>query len=516
MRKIEIKVYRRYFAVRVVGTDEVWVPRCINLIKRFTSRFNTYGFKFDFKTRRNIKVISRRFYFSTPTGLFKFSINALVSFVTYLKSLGYSNDDFAISKEVNDINDDFRVDVEMNPAFVPREYQKKYIAHVMNNRAKMPSILVSLQTGMGKTLIASKVISESSLRTMIIVLPRYIEKWVGDIKKNTLCTDDDIRLIQGGGTLKKFMLECEDEIPAEKIVIISMRTMANYIKNYEDSLGLGKFAYPVSPKDLCNVLCVGMVLNDESHQEFHALFKANLHINPEYLLGLSATLVNNDKQLEYMYELLFPIPHRAVDMVEYRRYVNIKSIRYEMEDAKEIKCVTEQGYSHVIFETFIMNHPRLRKRYFEMIRYYVETGYAKRRRKKDKLLIFIATIRMATALHEYLEALFEELEVRRYVEDDNYENVIDSDITVSTVLSSGTALDIPDLITVIHTVPMMSMQSNIQTLGRLREIDGFEVDYYYLWCKGVKKHADYDFERRKTLGPRSKTLIRGSYNVYIQ
>jgi len=71
---------------------------------------------------------------------------------------------------------------------------------------------------------------------------------------------------------------------------------------------------------------------------------------------------------------------------------------------------------------------------------------------------------------------------------------LEADITVSTFQSSGTALDIPKLITCLQTVNMGSMQANLQSIGRLRDI-GKHVRYIYFYANNIPSHRKYHFQR---------------------
>lgn len=114
------------------------------------------------------------------------------------------------------------------------------------------------------------------------------------------------------------------------------------------------------------------------------------------------------------------------------------------------------------------------------------------------------TIRLCTIVTNYLKKRYKKLSVLRYVDDDPFENVIKPDIRVSTIQSSGTAIDIPKLITVINTINVLSIQSNEQTLGRLRRLEGKETTFIYTFANNIKKHIMYNEERIKMLKPLSK------------
>ena len=123
----------------------------------------------------------------------------------------------------------------------------------------------------------------------------------------------------------------------------------------------------------------------------------------------------------------------------------------------------------------------------------------------EKLAIYVSSIKMATSLTEYLKQQYADLDVRRYVEDDPYENLLDPDIRITTIMSGGTGHDISNLKMVLLTVAISSSQSNVQTLGRLRKLDDIPVRFYYLTNLNVKKHVEYHEKKKEMLLFRAKT-----------
>jgi hypothetical protein len=150
-----------------------------------------------------------------------------------------------------------------------------------------------------------------------------------------------------------------------------------------------------------------------------------------------------------------------------------------------------------------------------MIKHLVEVGYIKDYRKSDRLAIYAASIDMCTRLAEYLQEQYPKLDVRRYVGEDPYENVIVPDIRVSTILSSGTAVDIPMLTATILTINIDSLQANVQVLGRLRKLDGRDARFYYCWCEQLAKHRTYHERRDKSLLKRVKNIKQLAYPYAI-
>jgi hypothetical protein len=102
---------------------------------------------------------------------------------------------------------------------------------------------------------------------------------------------------------------------------------------------------------------------------------------------------------------------------------------------------------------------------------------------------------------------YPKMDIRRYCENDPYENLLDPDIRFTTLLSASVGHDISDLTTVILTTNVVSIQSNIQCLGRLRKLsDDHPVEFYYFTCKDIEAHVKYHLQKEKMLEKRAKSI----------
>lgn len=358
------------------------------------------------------------------------------------------------------------------------------------------------------TTIANSAICRINEKVLILVLPKYMDKWIDDVKKYTDIEDSNICTIQGAKTILKLMNATKSELSNYKVYIASITTMNYLISDYES----GVYTYPMDPTTFSEHLGVGVLLNDETHQHFHALLKVSLYMNVNQIIGLSATLDSNKSDMRKMYERMFPPNNRISNIIEVEKYTNVKAVQYGMNTLRGIRYVQgKQGYSHIVFEQSIIRNSLLTDSYFEMIYYYVKKEYLNRKEHGERLLVFFSTVIMCTMFTNYLKDKHPELDIRRYCQDDPYENVIEAEISVSTVISASTAVDIPKLITVINTISMASLQANIQTMGRLRKIPGREVWYIYTYNPDIPNQKTMHRIRRDTIMFRSKVIYYETY-----
>lgn len=72
-------------------------------------------------------------------------------------------------------------------------------------------------------------------------------------------------------------------------------------------------------------------------------------------------------------------------------------------------------------------------------------------------------------------------------------------------------MDVPGLITVIQTISMSTGQGNEQNIGRLREIEGVDTNYYYLYNPDIKQHKTYSHDRLERIRKVCKTVSHLNY-----
>lgn len=445
-----------------------------------------------------------------------------IPFYTYLGERKQGNDNYVINVRLKHPNMAFTRPDRKSRLTYENQYSKVFKLAVKDIKLKMydnavcisvahPSKLYVTENYIvtHNTFIAVKALQSINKRTAILVIPKYIEKWMDDVIKYTDIDKEDIYVVQGGESLMNLMLE---EDISYKFIIFSMRTVSNYITDYEE----GKMPYPIQPPDLMDHLGIGVLLNDEMHQHFHALTKAMLYFDVEQAIGLSATLVSNRKEIDKIYSLIVPYENRISNIIKPDKFRHVRSIKYTLEMNRRIQYKRAKGYNHILFEQSICRNSIALRDYINMICYYVEIGYIQRYQPGEKLLIFAASIKLCTILTERLKQRYPKLDVRRFVEDDPYENIINAEISVSSIGSAGTAIDIPGLITCINTISMSSLQANLQAIGRLRKIPDREVWYYYIWTKDIPNQYKMHLDRFNAIKHDIKEYVEDEYPYTIK
>lgn len=508
MVRVAVIIYNTHFSVKVLDMS------MHDIIRRLCDELTTYTYEITgynnsrYGKKPSYTKVKDREYFSfiKKTNTYRFPISTNRNFLLLLGNHNVKRDEISIQ-----LDREYQIKkfgLAMNPFFVSRDYQDKYINALISEGAKTLT-LVDLRMGYGKTLIILSAVSKRNLKLGILIVPKYIDKTVIDIKKYMLVKDEDILVIQGAENLTDLMNNPDNDY---KIIIFAMRTIYNYIESYEND----DFNFPIIPLYLFRHLGLGIMFSDESHQEFYALHKALLHIDVKYVIGSTATFETADPYINKMYDSLFPTLNRISNLVEYTKFLHVYAMQYELNSMRGIQFKRAKGYNQILFEQSIMRNNILLRSYLEMIHYFVIEGYFKRKVPGDKMLIFAGSINMCTLISNYLATRFRMLDVRRYVETDNFKNVLEADICVATALKAGTAVDIPDLITVLQTISMSSMQANEQNAGRLREIKGKDMRYYYLYCKNIKQHHSHHIDRKQAISKLAISYIHDDYKVRLR
>lgn len=439
---------------------------------------------------------------------FRFHINQLEDFKKLQFQMGYDNP--ALFQVVNvPVKETPTIDFKVKDKYQPYDYQVPLIDYLSKKEPKCK--LVGLKTGGGKSITAMRAIERLKKIACIIVKPAYIEKWVEDLLRSCEIEQEDIVVVQGGKQLMALINLVKEKKLAYKIVLISNRTMQNWLTAYEksaeDAIELG---YMIHPYQFFEHIGAGIRLFDEVHQDFHFNFKLDLYTNVEHAMALSATLITNDPFLRNMHDIAYPPKDRSANP-DLGNYISSFAVHYRFDKPDKIRT-SEYGsnnYSHGAVEKSIMKHIPTLHAYLNLIDYTLNIGYANSKKKDKKCIIFAYSVDMCTTIAKHLEGKHPEYDVRRYVSEDPYENLMQADVIVSTLGSAGTAVDIPNLTNVILTTAVDSIQSNIQSLGRLRKLDNGETptEFHYFVCEDIPKHLEYHERKKQMLSQRAKTFI---------
>lgn len=487
-------------------------PRGRQIVSQFSEQYIQYGLVKEGRFFKQAPL--RRFAARVQGGYeYRFHIEQWLPFQLYLANMQILPHTYTVGEAPTKFKNK-TADIHTLPKWEIRDYQEPIIEYLVDPGQKRK--MVEIQTGRGKTFSAMKAACLIGLRLGIVLKPAFMDKWVSDVFE--LCglkKDRELTVIQGTPQLLKVLQLAKKGKYKSDCLIISSRTLQQWYKTYEE---LGPEAcrrkgYACDPGDFFEFLGIGTRIIDEVHLDFALHFKIDMYTNVEWSISLSATLTADDPFQNRMYELAYPKDKRFAGL-PYDKYIHSYAWMYEIRDPRPIRT-TEWGstsYSHHAFEKSIRRNIVLQEDFFQMVNTIMRELYLVGHKRGERCLIYTASVELASLLTSYLRNIHPSFDIRRYVEDDPYENLMEAEISVSTLQSAGTGHDIAGLTTVILTNSVKSSQSNIQGFGRLRKIDGREVKFAYLVCTNIAKQVAYHDHKRDILMAKAKTYSLRHYS----
>lgn len=448
--------------------------------------------------RKFIKAMVRVFVGVTrERSEFNFHINDLDRLINFLGNHGIN--ERQIHKVYHDLYTPTTVSFDYIDSRSPRDYQAPIIEYI-----KEPGKfkVVTLDPGRGKTFIALSAIRDLKVRTFFCIKAMYIEKWVGDAEEAFSFKKGELLVIKGTASLQRLMEIAKAGELEAKIILCSNVTFQLFIKKYEMfPERLEEMGFPFTPHEFFEQLGVGLRVVDETHEFPHFNMRLDCYSHVPKVLGLSGTLLSDDAFLNRVYETMFP-PEMRYNDNDRDVYMTVDALFYRMPNADDRVAFMNhamKSYSHIKFEQSIMKSKRLTQAYVNMVCDIVLRRFVEIRQDGQKMVIYFATVDFCTIATEELKRRHPTLNVTRYVSDDDYSEMLECDIIVSTLKSLGTAIDVPGLRVGLMTDALGSMQANLQCAGRLRRMKDWpdvSPEFLYLVNGDIQRHVDYHEKKR--------------------
>lgn len=365
------------------------------------------------------------------------------------------------------------------------------------------------------TVCSIIIASRLKKRLAVVILARYKDKWVSDIKKSLDISDKDILVADSGDLIKRASHYKNSGLDIPKVTIITLSSMLGWFTTYEGNKNDPALeAYGCLPHEFFESMGIGTIIMDEIHQHSYSVYRLLCHTHVEKVIALSATLFDPDKIVQKMQQAMFPRSARY-DKVKMKKYIKVTACMYQIarHHLPKIKT-TERGstmYSQVAFEECILKNVLFRTRYMSMMFQIIRHSIQPIAEKRDRIAFFVGRETMAIAMKEAIQKEFPQYITKTYLQKDPYEHLHTSDIVITTIGSAGTGQDIKDLRFVVLTNNIKSPNANVQVLGRLRELPDRDVHFFYLFCNSIPKQVEYHHAKRELF--EDKVLSQGM--VYL-
>ncbi|MCR1105839.1 hypothetical protein MOQ33_00870 [Escherichia coli] len=387
-----------------------------------------------------------------------------------------------------------------------REDQQEWLEYMDGGKdTPFRMSLNTAQTGSGKTAMSQEITFRRGVRTGIILSPRYMPGWRSSLLNFFGMEPGDVIEIRGNAkedpphpdiprySMLEFQTLVEQGELDFKIALFSLNMFQRYIADYEKNNCVAPYAF--HPAEFWEKTGIGLLIHDECHEALHFLFKVKCYANIPEIIYLSATAVSDDPFIEQMLYLMYPKEARYAKG-EYKKYIAVNAVTYRLRSTDKVRYKGFGGaYSHTIFEQSIMKNKQLKLAYFNFIYTVIIKGFMNQYQEGMKMLVYCATVDMCKSLSHYLSERIPELEIGPYTAEEDFMVLLDNDISVTTVKSAGTGIDLPDLVMTFMTLAMGSRTGNIQVLGRLRQLkgkfEGMTPTFWYLVCTSIEAHRKY-------------------------
>lgn len=356
-------------------------------------------------------------------------------------------------------------------------------------------------------------------RIFITILGRYKAKWVEDVI-NGYGEDCGVFLAKGVKDIFQLLDAAENGQELPNIIIATTTVMQRYVKEWEENKG-ANWGGMSPPEELYEKLGIGFRIIDEAHQHFHSVFKNDLYTHCPKCLYLTATLDTFDDFQRFIYRLMWP-PETRGNAIEYHPYDETIAVVYSHMNPEKIRCQSQQGYSHVLYEQSLYRHARSWYQYLDMIGDQIEKYFVPIYEPGKKMLIFCSLVETCEQVAHYINERFKDKgwQVSKFTAEDNKEIIDTNDITVSTLGKAGTALDISGLVVCLMTTALSEPKANKQAKGRLRNLTkkpGFEhitPKFIYFVGKDISKHWAYHQNKKFLFRGLTKTM-KEDYTNYV-
>lgn len=354
------------------------------------------------------------------------------------------------------------------------------------------------------TFSALKAASNRGQRFAIMLGPKYFGLWKKAFESTYIGYKEGENpryiSISGSKELKKVIDLAVDGLLDVDVVMIANTTYRNFIDTFEKfGENMKAYGYNATPLNFHATLGLGSQVNDEFQDDPGLAFRIDVFTNVQKQNYLSATPYTGDEFVTAMIDKMLP-PYTACTIPKPPKYIDVVELLYTDNVAKtDYLTPFKNTYNHARYEKRMLKAKRRLKEYVEKVAKVVKVMFLKDQQPGQKMLILCATVDFINVLTKYLRMRFPDRNIGFYYQGVAYEKIMDMDIIVSTIKSSGTGVDIPNLRDTFLLHSNNSKKDNIQILGRTRPL----LDYpeitprlIYLTCSNITQHVTYSRNKR--------------------
>lgn len=491
---------------------------CTNLLHHFNQNLVELETQWDPVLRKNVKVVSKVWLgLLEGTNQFRYPISLYKEFLAYLERGGVPRR--MLLEEMLPLYIPAKANFSLNPKYVPRDYQERGIEFSFDLiRKDIHTALLMMPTGSGKTVTLLAFASRFAERMGMFVAPAHFDSWLKYFEQYLGVKSQKVFEVRGGKSIRKlFSLAEHDEFDYDA-VLFSMRTLTEFFKAYESNPQECIDLYGGTPFEIWGKAQIGFLGGDEVHESLNAVFWLQTFLHGPFHLGLSATMLHKDPFIERMQQIIYPQTKRFDD-IPLPRHVRLLNLGYRFEDINKDKILMafprRTTYAQAAFEGSIMKNRKVKGRFLEMLKSVVDQYHIARKKPGERIALFFYRNDIVEEVLAFMKKTYPQLSCNRFIEDDPLSNILEADLTVTSVAKAGTGVDVPALITVVSFVNIDSQQKVVQLNGRLRAPLPGESEKLFVQLYGcnIPKHLDYKKGRDRLLQNRTASIAESYYPI---
>lgn len=442
MREINISEYSTFYRIPILeGVDYSSFTKDLSTTDYYTQKLNPYGYK---KTKSFICCMK------IPKGIL---VKNLVK--CGLKCNIKREADFPILKA--------RPFKMINPP--KSEIQSEVIDSIYKNFLESDDntrAVISLNTGLGKTYVATNLIHKLGVKTIVMVKTNTLkEQWAKSFNTHTDCRN--VLPINTGADLVE-LLEINDKSKLPDIFICTHRLMSAFINEH----GAKTFAR------LMLNLGIGMKVFDEFDLENANMFNMDMSSSVRYNLYLSATTYKSSSSENHIFKRIFLSAYDIGSNYQVNTKRNGVFILYKSNPTKAEfgRCFqyTPNGpeFSYTKFHEYVVLKKAFIPKLEELWRDFIKKRYD----NKLKTVFFIGRKTTAKSFAKILSEItgvpLDKIGIfNSDVSIEDRRIARDKLLIVSTSVSMGRGVDLEGLDTVVDFETRASMSTTSQVIGRV-------------------------------------------------
>lgn len=348
-----------------------------------------------------------------------------------------------------------------------------------------------------------KAIAELGCRAVIMIPPKYYGIWNTALKE-TYGDSVKWRTVSGSGELKQLIIDGLDGTIEEEVIIISCVSYRVYLEAYERyGENIEASGYMVPPPRFHETIGAGVQVNDEFQEDPGLYFRIDLFSNVAKQIYLSATPYTGNPYVTKMIDVMTPF-ETLCTIPKWDQFIDSVALLYSDPTVKPKDYLTpfKNTYNHARYETQMLKNKKRLEFYLRYVRRAVEGLYVRDRQQGQKALVLCATVNFIHVLTKFLQKEFPDLVINYHVSGCDYKQIQENDITVSTIKSAGTGVDIPNLRETILLQATGSEKDTVQIMGRTRPLKGWPdvtPRFSFFCCNNIPQHMRYMNDKQEYL-----------------